>query len=230
MNLIILSGGFGTRLHSISNGVPKALMPVGNSNCLDYILERVFNFDISHVFLSLHYKVEFFLDYILQSNYREKLTAVVEPKPLGTGGALKYVAEKTNISSPFFAINGDTLSDINLNKMYNKFEKQSCKAMVGISKVRDSNRYGTVKINNDEILSFNEKSVTTEEWINNGHYIFSREVFDKVNGVFSLEKEIFPKLTVNGELGAFKVENDNFIDMGIPEDYEKMCNIYVKKK
>ena len=73
-SLIILAGGFGTRLQSVSSGIPKALIPIGDSLYLDLLLEKVFNYDIAHVYLSLHYKSELFQDYVNIFSYKNKLT------------------------------------------------------------------------------------------------------------------------------------------------------------
>ena len=215
-------GGFGTRLQLASNGTPKALMPIGDSVYLDLLLGKVFKYDISHVYLSLHYKAELFQDYINNSIYKHKLSTIIEPIPLDTGGAINYVLENSSISSPFFVINGDSFSDIDLDQMVEEFKNLNLMAMVGISEVKDAERYGTVTVQNGNVVSFNEKSISGPGWINNGHYIFSKEVFIGYKDAFSIEKDVFPKLAQNNELGAFKVKNDKFIDIGTPSSYEKL--------
>ena len=101
-------------------------------------------------------------------------------------------------------------------------------AMVGISEVGNGLRYGTVVERDGKVLSFNEKGISGPDWINNGHYIFSKEVFIGYKDAFSIEKDVFPKLAQNNELGAFKVKNDKFIDMGTPSSYEKLKRRIVK--
>ena len=64
MDIIILAGGFGTRMKEINNGTPKALMQIDNVVFLDYLLEKVFKYVITHVYLSIHYKPEYFHEYI----------------------------------------------------------------------------------------------------------------------------------------------------------------------
>jgi NDP-sugar pyrophosphorylase family protein len=81
------------------------------------------------------YFIEYFncYNYIKNCKYNNKLKAINEPKPMGTGGAINYVIKNSSISSPFFVINGDSLSDIDLNLMVKEFSKNRYKAMIGIS-------------------------------------------------------------------------------------------------
>ena len=229
-SLIILAGGFGTRLDSISKGKPKSLMPVGNSVYLDLLLDKVFKFRIKHVYLSLHYEAQIFQEYLKSSLHKKNISTIIEPVPLGTGGAIKYVLENSNLSSPFFVINGDTISDTNLDEMLDDFLIKKLIAMIAVSKVENSDRYGTVLHKGGRVLSFQEKGALGPSWVNNGHYVFSKEAFGYNDNAFSLENDLFPLLIKDKELGLFKVVDDNFIDMGIPEDYHRLCNDYMESK
>jgi D-glycero-alpha-D-manno-heptose 1-phosphate guanylyltransferase len=229
MNSIILVGGFGTRLQSVSKNTPKALMPIGKKVLLDLLIERLLKFDVNQIYLSLHYNPEFFLDYLKGFKLENFITPIIESEPQGTGGAINYIIKNSSITSPFFVINGDSLSDINLAQMAAEFDTSNLKAMIGISGVEKVTRYSTVIEQDGLVLSFKEKGITGAGWINNGHYIFKKEAFDGFSGAFSLEKTLFPRLVQNQELGSFKVTNDNFIDMGIPEDYEKLCKMNDEK-
>ena len=201
-------------------------MPIGNGVYLDLLLKRILQFNVNHIFLSLHYKPELFLDYTNSTNLKDFVTTIIEPEPLGTGGAIKYVLHNSSISSPFFVINGDSLSDINLDHMQSAFEVSEQKAMIGVSFVKNKNRYGTVSFDDEKVTSFEEKGVSARGWINNGHYIMNEDIFKRFDGEFSLEKTLYPELVKNRQLGVFKVYNDDFIDMGIPQNYEKLCEKY----
>ena len=226
LQLIILAGGIGTRLNPISKNTPKALMPVGDYIYLDLLLDRIIKYNIDHYYLSLHYKSDLFLEFINSSKMQNILTPIIEPEPMGTGGAINYVIQNFPISSPFLAINGDSFSDINLDQMVAEFKNRKLMAMMGISELENVNRYGMVLEKDGDVLSFQEKDAKGNGWINNGHYIFKKEAFDGFNGVFSLERDMFPKIVQNQNLGVFKVHSDNFIDMGTPDDYEKLCERY----
>jgi len=202
-------------------------MPITNQKVfLDILLDKLFQYSISRVYLSLHYKSELFNCYVNKSRYKSKLIPVIESIPLGTGGAVKNVLINTNISSEFITINGDSYSELNIDVMRNIFVDGNYKAMIGISKIKNTKRYGRIVVKSNMVNKFDEKGSIGPGWINNGYYFFTREIFDNMNGEFSLEKNIFPKLANVGELYCFKVENDNFIDIGIPEDYVKICNMF----
>ena len=224
--LILLVGGFGTRLESVSKGIPKALMPVGAGVFLDLLLRRLFKFSIDHVYLSTHYKSQLFFEYIQNSIFKKKISVIVEPDPLGTGGAINYILENAKLASPFFVVNGDSLSDLNLDEMFKEFNKSEMKAMIGISEVSDVSRYGAIEESSGLVISIKEKSFAGSGWINNGHYLFKKEAFEEFNSFFSLEDELLPEIVKNKKCGAFKVLQDTFVDMGIPEDYNKVCTTY----
>ena len=87
-------------------------------------------------------------------------------------------------------------------------------------------KYGKIKFENDQLISFNEKSSDSNGWINNGFYIIRRYILDGFEANFSLEYDVFPKLINENKMGVFRTDNDHFIDIGIPEDY-LMLNIHV---
>ena len=230
INPIILCGGFGTRIKSKSNGLPKSLMPIGGKVFLDYILESLAIYKIEKIILSLHYKPEAFFSYLDEKRFPFKIIPIVEPKPMGTGGAIKYILENESISNPFIVLNGDSLSNINLDKMKTVFDESNYNAILGLSYVKNSSRYGKVNFKGDSLISYCEKNSNGPGWINNGHYIFKKELFKSFSGEFSLEKNVFPKLLEKNKLGVHTVKNDSFIDMGIPEDYERLCNMFEVSK
>ena len=228
--VIILAGGLGTRLKKISNGRPKSLMPLWKSVFIDFLIERLIKNKVNKIFISLQYKSELFIEHINKMDYGIDVVPIIEPKPLGTGGAISFVLRNTEIHSPFFVNNGDTLSNIVLEEMYNKFKNSHFEGMIGLSLINNASRYGTIKEKNNIIYSLSEKSNSSRGWINNGYYIFNKELFQNQSGRFSLELDLFPKLITKAKLGSFKVVNDRFLDIGIPSDYKKLKNFIKDKK
>ena len=180
-------------------------MPLGNGVFIDFLIERLKLNKVSKIFISLHYKSELFIEHLNEMNYGIDIVPIIEPKPLGTGGAISFVLQNTEIHSPFFVINGDTISNIVLEKMYHKFKNSHLNAMIGLSFIKNASRYGTIKEKNNTIYSFSEKSNSGQGWINNGYYIFKKELFQNQIGKFSLELYLFHKIIRESELGSSKL-------------------------
>jgi D-glycero-alpha-D-manno-heptose 1-phosphate guanylyltransferase len=232
MNAIILAGGFGTRLNSISGGLPKSLMPIGNGVFLDVLIERILSQDISKIFLSVHYKSKLFFDYLKQRDFSQYIEIVEEETPLGTGGAIKNVLKEVDLESPFFVVNGDSLSNVNMEDMYKRFSDLGIQSMIGLSYIDNASRYGSVEFQEDIVTKFKEKENSFSSqgsWINNGFYLFEKNIFLDYSGRVSLEKNILTKLAEDKKLFAYKTKNDCFIDIGIPSDYYKLYGIYKDK-
>jgi len=224
--VIVLLGGFGSRLKSISNGIPKALMKVGNGVFLDILLKKIVSHNVSHIYLSTYFKSDLFSEYANNSIYSDKLSIVKEPEPLGTGGAVKYLLDNSSITSPFFVINGDSISKINLEEFKMYFKNNNLHGLIGHSYLKDNQRYGSTSIKDGKIILFQEKINKGPGWINNGYYILQKELFSISQKKFSIEKDLFPRIINTNSLGIFKVYNDNFIDIGVPDDYFKLCSRY----
>ena len=227
MDAIILAGGLGTRIQRVSKGLPKSLLPVDNAVFLDRVIDNVIRYEINDIYLSLHYKPDLFDKYVSRSDYASMISQVVEPEPMGTGGAIKYVIQHNDISDPFFVLNGDTLSDTNLNNMKRRYDETNYHGMIGVSCVDDASRYGTVEFSGDGVVGFKEKGEHSSGWISNGHYILNKIVFVDHHSKFSIEYNVFPDLAYKNLLGVFPVEHDSFIDIGVPEDYNRLLRTFV---
>ena len=126
-------------------------------------------------------------------------------------------------------MNGDSLSNTSMLGMYKNFIDLDSQSMIGLSYCNDATRYGSVEFKNDIITSFKEKNKNLSNkgsWINNGLYLFEKNIFSGYEGQFSLEKNILTKLAEEGRLHAYKTKNDSFIDIGIPSDYRKLYTIF----
>ena len=219
----ILCGGFGTRLKSLSGNTPKSLMPISEKKIfIDLLIEKIVKSKIfSNIFLCTHYRKELFEKYIKKNN--TKLFISQEHIPLGTSGALKNLDKKKKfLNDNILVINGDTSSDIDLHNFTKTFFSTK-KNLMAFSFVKNADRYGKYKIIGKKIIREIKKDKNSG-WINNGYYMLKKKDIYKFSYFSNLERQLFKKTNFNNNLSAYKVLNDNFIDIGTTLDYLKFKN------
>jgi D-glycero-alpha-D-manno-heptose 1-phosphate guanylyltransferase len=219
MEAIILAGGMGTRLSKVVTDVPKPMAPVNGKPFLFYLLQWIKKYPIEKIILSIGYKSESIINYFGKSFSDIPVTYVIEEKPLGTGGALKFAFQKTN-GTNILVLNGDSYFPINLNKFILGHSKNNHLFSAALKRMKDFSRYGSVKCRGNTIIKFNEKKFCHDGLINGGIYLINRQFIEskQLPEVFSLEKEILEKEVQTSELKCM-IFDDIFIDIGIPEDY-----------
>mgnify|MGYP000485260791 CR=1 FL=1 len=219
--VIILAGGFGTRLKSKLPNLPKALAPVEGKPFLKYMLLNLARQGVERVIISTGYLGQLINEFIDSFNneklFKNQILTVQEKTPLGTGGAVLNVLKKINIHENFIVVNGDTW----LDNFYLELISSPSPAL-GIIKINDSSRYGKVLLNIAEthINLFSEKTNDSSgAWISSGAIHLSAHHFNNVSEEkFSIEEELLPKIIEMNKLKAVKLDC-NFIDIGIPSDY-----------
>jgi D-glycero-alpha-D-manno-heptose 1-phosphate guanylyltransferase len=218
---VILAGGFGTRLKSVVSDLPKPMAPVNNIPFLTYLLNLLVKYGYDKVILAAGYKYEIIESYFGSQYKNIKLIYSIENEPLGTGGAISAATEF--IDSDFFTVlNGDTFFDIDFGRMEEKFLKFKSGLMVALKPMTSFDRYGTVEIKDERILSFNEKKYCKNGLINGGVYVISKEWLDRYSPgkKYSFEKDILEKV-IGNEIIDYYISDSYFIDIGIPEDYQR---------
>lgn len=219
---IILMGGFGTRLATVSKGVPKAMMPIGDMPFVYLLLKKLEEAGCKKIILSLHYKADEIIKRIqLDNPVKCELIFAVESKPLGTGGAIKY-ASKFSCDEKILVMNGDTYSSLNIQNFVQKSTNPKL-SIAGIH-IANASRYGGLAFNSDYILtSMDEKKIKGSSVINSGTYYISKSILKQVHEeVFSFENKLVPRYV---GLASVIVFDGFFIDIGIPEDYELATSI-----
>lgn len=226
--LVILSGGFGTRLEGAIGDYPKALAPVNDKLFLELqITNWLAQGQRDFIFL-LHHKAQMIVDYLTQASKHllSNCTVrwIVEPTPMGTGGSVLHAIKALNMTGDFLLTNADTWLGCGLKELNEKSA-----ASVALCPVNNISRYGSVELDPQKnILKFHEKSLaSTPGLINAGLYHLDVSHFRKWMGVevFSMEREILPSLISAGLLKGVELDTD-FIDIGIPEDYFNFCSRY----
>lgn len=220
MEAIILAGGKGTRLKSVSGDIPKPMVKIKDTPFLYLLMQQLENNDYKKIILSLGYNSEYIIKSVIRDNpVNCDVEFVVENEPLGTGGAIKKACKYIN-GDKFLVMNGDTYNDVDLKSLYAESKKYDF-LLLGVL-VKDTSRYGTLLINdNNEVEKFVEKGVSGKGIINSGVYILSKKIIQSFEkNIFSLETDF---LCINKYVLNTVISNNYFIDIGIPEDYFKAC-------
>lgn len=222
--VLILAGGFGTRLQTVYDTGPKAMAPISGKPFIWYLLHTIRLAGFKRVVLCVGYKHEQIEAWAGDgSGLGLEITYSVEDEPLGTAGAIRLAAQKYLHCNSFAVMNGDSLAQPDFLELVCAHLATRAKATMVLAHVPDSGRYGRVDIDdNGRIVAFVEKSTNTgEAFINSGVYIFETSVIDSIpnDRPVSLEREILPNLVGNG-LFSFKTRG-YFIDIGVPEDFSR---------
>lgn len=214
MQAIILCGGLGTRLKSIIKDIPKPMAPINDKPFLEFIFEYLKKQGIKEVILAVSYKYEVMQEYFKDEFLGIKIKYSIEKEPLGTGGAIKEALKF--IKNEAYVLNGDTFFDIDLSKL----KLNRSKICITLKQMQNFDRYGTVNVDDQGIVtSFEEKVFKKQGLINGGIYLLKKDIFDKfdLEKKFSFEEflqENYIKLKARAE-----IFDDYFIDIGVPEDY-----------
>jgi D-glycero-alpha-D-manno-heptose 1-phosphate guanylyltransferase len=227
---IILTGGLGTRLLSVVNDVPKCLAPIKGIPFLEYVLDYADGAGIEHVIISVGYKKELIKKYILEQDFDIAISFCDENTPLGTGGAIKKSMQLAS-TDQILVLNGDTYYEYDLNMLWSKQEFGFGDCTLCLKPMQNFDRFGSVECAKDgKIISFKEKQFIANGLINTGVYAIDRERFlsEKLPQKFSFEKN-YLEANVDNHNFLGVIENNYFIDIGIPEDYAK-AQIELKNK
>ena len=223
MKVIILSGGFGTRLSEHTDIIPKPMVSIGGKPIIWHIMKNYAFFGHKDFYLALGNKAEVIKEYFM--NYRslnadfsvDLFNGEIQPHVIEdidwrvtlintgidsmTGGRVKRMKSFIN-NETFMLTYGDGVSDINIDDLL-KFHKSHGK-MVTISAVHPNARFGELEIKDNKVISFEEKPQTKKGWINGGFFIIEPEFFELIEGDSTiLEKEPLEKAAALGELMAF---------------------------
>ncbi len=221
---IILAGGFGTRLQSVVNDVPKPMAPINNEPFLNYIFDYLKHYQIKHVVLSTGYLSEKIIDYYKTEFNGIKISYTTEELPLGTGGGIRLALKKCTTAN-VLVLNGDSFFDVDIESYNQNHIHSNAQYSLALREIDNASRYGTITLGNDNsIIDFKEKDNREHSGlINGGVYILNRELFlnqTQANTTFSIEKDFYENRI--SELNIFGFEyNGYFIDIGIPQDYKK---------
>lgn len=221
MRVVILAGGLGTRLRERVTDAPKPMAPIAGRPFLTYLLERLPKAYISKITLSVGYKWEQVHEYFGDEFNEIPLSYAIESEPLGTGGAIVR-ALKGNDDAPAMILNGDSLLNLDFTAMLRWYLENPVPLAMVVRPVSDVSRYGSLSIDRGLVTTFHEKGKSGQGIINAGIYCLQPRVLaDYRDGdKFSMENDFLQPRCHSMKIQTW-VSNDYFIDIGIPDDYDK---------
>lgn len=219
---IILAGGLGTRLRSAVPDMPKCMAPVAGKPFLKYLIDYLLNEGVTKFIFSLGYMHEV-IESFLEKEYPElHYQIALETEPLGTGGAIhlacQFATEKNVI-----ILNGDTMFKANVSSVMNFHTQHDALCTLALKPMSNFDRYGVVETNSQHyIQSFKEKQHYESGLINGGIYALQVAQFLSIDfpEKFSFEKDFLEKYYSSQKMMGI-VQDEYFIDIGIPEDFER---------
>ncbi|WP_238651029.1 nucleotidyltransferase family protein [Paenibacillus piscarius] len=229
MEAIILAGGFGTRLQTVVADVPKPMAPIAETPFLSYLLNYLYKYEVRRVILSTGYLSDKIYNYYGDSfKGNMELIYSVEQEPLGTGGGVLQALKHTT-SDNCFIINGDTFFDVDLQKMMHQHNETIADMTIALKPMYDFDRYGTIELEQNRVVAFQEKQPTDKGYINGGIYILNKDLLETFNlgPKFSLEADFLQKHYKVVDIRGF-ISSKYFIDIGIPEDYYRAQSELIK--
>lgn len=220
---IVLAGGLGTRLRSVTgDNLPKPMADVANRPFLYYVLKQLKRWNTERIVLSVGHKHESIREHFNDEFIGMQLVYSVEQEPLGTGGAIRQSLKYLN-GNDCFIFNGDSFFDADLDKLEEQRVSHQADLTMALKHVEKSDRYGTVKLDaQHRLVQFNDKGYVESGFMNAGIYSTTKSLLNKLPAVqkFSFEQDYLKAFAQRDVIYGLTGEG-YFIDIGVPEDYAK---------
>lgn len=219
---VILVGGQGTRLRPLTDRTRKDMLSLVDRPLLAYTFEHLRRHGVRQGIISCGYLPTQIQEHFDQMYGDLALRYEIEDEPLGTGGAIGFAAR--DIRETFFALNGDSLREADLDELVRFHRSTGAKATILLTPVSDPSRYGLVRLGVDgRVASFLEKPRPEEidtNLINAGLYVLEPSVLDLIPAgrAVSIEREVFPELCAEGAVFGLSLPG-YWLDVGTPDSY-----------
>ena len=203
MKVVILAGGFGTRISEYTKTIPKPMIKINGKPLISYIIDHYVSYGHKEFYIALGYKGNVIKKYFNSyKNLKFKINFIETGLKTMTGGRLKRLGKFLK-NETFLATYGDGLANVDLKKLV-KFHQKS-KKLVTLTAVRPPARFGSIKLNRNKVSYFKEKSSLDEGWINGGFFVMNSKFlrFIKNDKTF-LEREPFELLTKKNQLAGYR--------------------------
>jgi len=218
---VIMAGGRGKRLSPLTDKTPKPLLPVGDKPIIQYNIERLIDFGLWNIFVTVNYLGEQIEQWInSKNNYHEIIKIIKETEPLGTIGSVSLIRDMF-IHNTILIINSDLLTNINYEEFYRNFINEHSDMAIATIPYTVNVPYAVLETKNSHVSSFKEKPSYTYQ-ANAGIYLIKKFLLDLIPGQKHLNATDFMQLLISKgyRVTTFPIFN-YWLDIGKPEDYEK---------
>jgi len=235
MKVLIMAGGYATRLWPITKGKPKPLLPVGDRYIIDYILEKVRELDLE-VYVSTN---KFFERHFKEWAERNGVELIVEEtiseeEKLGTIGAIKYAVSKIGVDD-YLIVAGDNLFSFSLREFLGRYEGKPLIAVYDVGDFELARRYGVVVVEGDKVIDFQEKPLQPKSTlVSTGVYALPKEIVKKVDEYLADGNRDSPGYFIEWllkkgvEIYAYKFD-DYWYDIGSADSYLEAMKTLLKE-
>jgi D-glycero-alpha-D-manno-heptose 1-phosphate guanylyltransferase len=219
---IVLAGGLGTRLQDAIPGIPKCMAPVHQKPFLDYVIQYLQSQGVTRFVFALGHQAEMVVDYLQSHPLHHSFAYSIETTALGTGGAIQLALQHCKEENVLI-VNGDTLYKTLIENIARSHSLNKALCTITLKPMQNTSRYGAVVIDDtNKVTGFREKLQSGAGLINGGMYIINRKAFLDMDWPesFSFEKDFLQTHVRHAKIFA-AIDDGYFIDIGIPEDYER---------
>jgi NDP-sugar pyrophosphorylase family protein len=222
MKAVVLVGGEGTRMRPLTETTPKPLIPLVDRPGLDHVLDHLARHGVHEVVLSSPYLERTFHPFIAARHGDPGITWITETEPLGTGGAVVNALAALG-DEPFFALNGDILTDLDLTAMLAFHRDRDAAVTIALHRAEDARAFGLIEHDDDgRVRAFLEKPQEAVAGdVNAGTYLLDPAVLRSwtADSPISIEREIFPDVIAGGNAVFGFAGECYWMDLGTPEKY-----------
>ena len=223
--VILMVGGLGTRLRPLTQDTPKPMLKVGNKPILQTIVERFAEYGFVNITMCVNFNASIIRDYFSDGKeFGVNIDYVLEEKRMGTAGALSLLKERP--SEPFFVMNGDLLTNVNFEHIFNYHILNKATATMCVREYDYEVPYGVVKMNDNKIIEIAEKPVQ-KFFVSAGIYMLSPEILDLIpKNEFYDMPTLFEKLIkLSKNVVSFPIR-EYWLDIGRMEEYQRANEEY----
>lgn len=218
---VILAGGRGKRIKSITDFVPKPLIPLDSIPIIEWQIRYLKKFGVKTIIICTGYKTEQIENFLkIKNNFGVKIIISKEKIPLGTGGAIKQASQYINEKS-FLVLNGDIITNIDIGYLQ-KIENS-------IAAIILRTKFGVIGIKDNKVSKFSEKKEIDSLWMNAGLYHLTKNLVKDLPKKGDIEKTIFPKYAKKGKLNLSKFKNAFWHSIDSYKDIEE-CSSEIKSR